>query len=385
MKNSRSFLLVGLSVALTLAASFAPVRGQEEDVEEDDGRFGTIYAELGYWVSQINGLEYFPATETPGPDPTATFLISPDDSTETAARYRVGYEIAKNTGALVLTWYGHEQPFEISRSSPGQFIYGENLAHPALAGFANDGLADAFDASGRTVLRDLRIDFYRTAFQNRRAIGKWFAGLRRVEHKRNQRADYHAVLPPFPPFLPDPGFSFDLDPFSDTAQIESEFDGRGLEAGMDVVFPFWKDKFVVEAGFAFAALRGKVDTFYLSANHFYVDTLTGIAIDPADYDTVFSDQALIDNTQHDVALEGLRTSSESRSADVQEIYLGLRWKAWRGLDVFAGFRSARYSNVGVDLRPVNVTDVVGLNFQNVTQVDRSATYEGFYGGVAYSF
>ena len=80
----------------------------------------------------------------------------------------------------------------------------------------------------------------------------------------------------------------------------------------------------------------------------------------------------------------------------------MSWKALRWLDVFLGFRQSRYSDVGMDLRPkattaspsaVTVTiddDIISvspggqaINLQDLTEIDRSVEYEGFYGGVEF--
>jgi hypothetical protein len=75
---------------------------------------------------------------------------------------------------------------------------------------------------------------------------------------------------------------------------------------------------------------------------------------------------------------GIRSDGVSSTGAVLDVHLGLRWRAWRDLDVIGGFRSTRYENVGVELRPQVLMEVV-------TEADRSVTYEGFYGGVAYTF
>ena len=83
---------------------------------------------------------------------------------------------------------------------------------------------------------------------------------------------------------------------------------------------------------------------------------------------------------------GLKSSSVETSSDVVDVYLGLRWRALKWLEVTGGFRNTRYTDVGVDLRPKISTDNmfddgIVINLEDVTRVNRSATYEGFYGGV----
>jgi hypothetical protein len=69
-----------------------------------------------------------------------------------------------------------------------------------------------------------------------------------------------------------------------------------------------------------------------------------------------------------------------------DLYLGLRGRLWKGLELVLGFRSVYYGNVGVDLRPkVGAISAAGVNVVDVTETDRSAEYQGFYLGAAYTF
>ena len=75
----------------------------------------------------------------------------------------------------------------------------------------------------------------------------------------------------------------------------------------------------------------------------------------------------------------------STTSLILETYLGVRWQVWSELELIGGFRNTRYTDVGVDLRPVVTSLSGGVNLQDVREVDRSVTYEGFYGAVAYRF
>jgi hypothetical protein len=57
---------------------------------------------------------------------------------------------------------------------------------------------------------------------------------------------------------------------------------------------------------------------------------------------------------------------------------------WRGIEWFGGFRNARYSDVGVDIRPAAAPNYSGTTLA-VEEKARSVTYEGFYTGLAYRF
>jgi hypothetical protein len=89
----------------------------------------------------------------------------------------------------------------------------------------------------------------------------------------------------------------------------------------------------------------------------------------------------------------LRSQSVSTTSQVLDTYLGFRWRALGWLEVFGGFRNTRYDNVGVDLQAdvsapnLNALDEVPgdipVTVQQVREVDRSVTYEGFYLGLGF--
>jgi hypothetical protein len=81
---------------------------------------------------------------------------------------------------------------------------------------------------------------------------------------------------------------------------------------------------------------------------------------------------------------GLHADRLSTTAYMMETYAGIRWKIWRGIEWFGGFRSARYTDVAVDIRAGAVSNASGTSLA-VEETDRSVTYEGFYTGVAYRF
>ena len=392
-----------LLVLLVLTVLPLPLTAQEAEGDDDETGFGEIFAEVGMWVAQPAGLEYHAATLADPSDPFNTRVLNPTHGTEAAARYRGGYELARNVGALVFTWYSQEELTSTSLLRPSEFVYGELLVHPLFAGYANDGLADGFRQDTSTLLRNLRIDFYRTAFRGGRVVGKWFAGYRRVSHQRRHEASYFGLTPDFPALVPpltEP--RPDLDPLPDVATVKSAYEGRGVEGGMDFVAPFWRDRISLEGGFAIAVLRGKVDSDYRSTTHLYLLTQSIPDEDPvilsAPYAGVFESDVLVGPslplvlkpaidfiTQENFDI-GLNTLSRSQTTMILETFLGIRGKVTKYLEIFGGIRITHYDAVGIDLRPVNIVlSPVGLNVQDVTEVERSATYEGFYGGVAFRF
>jgi hypothetical protein len=390
-----------LATALIAAPALAQDDAADTDTQEsvtDSGRIGVLYAEVGVWVAQPTGLDYSPATDINPDDPLDVNLLNVRHGTDDRERVRVGWAFNNRIGEFVLTYYSHEDREDFGMSDPGVFRFGEVMSHPLNAGLNDDGRADSFFDDTNTLLRDLRVDYYRPAFSNDRASAKWFVGIRRVYHKREQRVTYDVLVPGLPALIPpltQPRAL--LVPFPDVVEMESEYEGRGVEAGMDFLVPLWKKKILVEAGFAVAALRGETDSRYTSATHFYARVVNGAIeevleppytrleefVIPGDPNSGL----VINDTVQLTTVFALDANDRSTTSSVIEGYLGFRWKAWKGLDVFGGFRDVYYSDAGIDLRPKTTT--VGLNGAiNITDVDetkRNVGYEGFYFGVGYSY
>jgi hypothetical protein len=230
------------------------------------------------------------------------------------------------------------------------------------------------------MIRDLRIDYYRTAFESSRVSARWFVGYRGVQFDRTLDVDYFAFEPLIPPLFPplvDP--PVDLTPDPDSAVVSSRFEGRGLEGGLALRVPLTTDgDLAIEGSFTLAALRGDIDTEYRSTNSYY--ELNGTILEPP-YDE-FSDVALVGQIDQLSTSIGVKTENQSTSASVLSIDLALRWRFFHTLEAFAGFRSARYDDVAVELRPAAP---IGTNRQLLSEESRSATYEGFFVGLTVGF
>jgi len=374
-------LLSRLALLLVLTTVAFPVGAQETEGDEEETGFGEIFAEIGVWGAQPTGLEYHAATEADPGNPFNTMLLNPAHGTESAFRYRGGFEFARNVGAVIFTWYAQEETTAESRFRPGEFVFGELTAHPLFAGYADNGLADGFSQTTDTLLRDFRGDFYRTAFRSGRVEARWFAGYRRIHFQRRHGVEYYGLVPDFPAFVPpltEP--RPDLDPLPDETFTESWYIGRGVEAGMDFVAPLWRDRVSLEAGFAGAALRGKTTTQYRSTTHAYL--LDGFVVGQ---DLYLFDFFVDDIVQADYEI-GLKDKSRPQSGSIIEAYFGFRARLTKNLELFGGFRNAHYEGVGLDLKPKEiVVTPASVNVQDVTETVRSATYEGLYGGVAVRF
>ncbi len=400
---------------LVLSLGAAAPRAQEgsDEAAEEDTR-GQIFVEIASWVAKPNGLGFQPATRVDPASPFGTEVLGFDYRTKNELRYRAGYSFGA-PGSIVATWYGHSTEYLRSEATPGTFGFGEIQAHPLFAGFANDGLADGFTAEADASLRDLRLDFYRPLARSARLHADWFAGLRRVQFNRGMRVSYPALVPELPPLgAPLCGVDGvacpDLRPPDDTALTGSKFTGRGVDAGIDVVLPFWDGKIRFEAGFAVAALLADLDAEYASTTSFYTyelpTTQEVVILDPTDYNDAFGGYTLgpggiIVPNFTDVTTQtyqiGLMRENVSGTSFVIDGYLGVRSAVWRSLEIFLGYRNSYYSDIALELKPVVVTTatsitldqddltVQGINVQNVQESTRSATFEGIFAGIAYRF
>jgi len=380
-------------VALLLASLLIslPVQAQEDDSGDSDEGWGKLIAEYGTWITEPRGLGNNVATVQ---DPTNIFndtVIGFRHGTTNEDYSRVGAELAGNRGRLLLTWYAHDSLGQMALRDPGNFIYGELLALPLFAGLSNDGLADALDAVFVAALRDQKIEYSRVAFSNSRVEGRWNAGLRQVTFRQSSDATYHALVPSFPAFLPPLVTSLpNLNPIADRAFMSSSYEGSGLSGGFEIEAPLYR-KLLIEASFGLSILAGTVDTSYAGTNSLY--TLGGFVLEAPytelddytiDLSGNLSGTAL--SVQQVVVGAGLQSHSVSRNTQILEASIGGRWEAMKFMDVFFGFRTISYGNVAVELRPRNVT-VIGntANVVDASETDRSATYEGFYGGIGFRF
>lgn len=385
MTSHRRWAFGWLAVAM-LGAAFSTwaqdADSKDASENEKDVGLGTIVVQVEGWLSQPSGMQEDVATVANVSDPYETTVMQFRQGQESRFRYRVGYELRNDIGDVVLTYlsYRNEGAFRDLRA--GSFVFGELLTAPFDQGAFGDGLADGVVTSGVVALRDLRLDFYRKAFENKKVSAKWFVGWRRVHHRRAVGASYYALAPNLDPLIPpvveDP--RDDLNPRPDVASLGSNFGGRGPEAGFEVVLPLKGRRFRLDAGLAVAALRGEVDSDYRSETPFY---------------------AIVENDVQQLAAQvGLKTRSIPQSGQVTEVHVGLGFKVWRTLEAGVGFRSIRYDSVGSDIRPTVVTPdlnapidsftpdglgIVRLIPSGIERTTRSVDYEGLYFGLTYRY
>jgi hypothetical protein len=381
---------------------------EPDAAEENADRPGRFLAQIETWIAQPSGLQYVPATFNDPTDPFSTDVAGMKHGTSAESRGVLGYDFKDDIGRFTLAFYSHADRAGFSATDPSLFVLGESLVHPAFAGVFDDGTADGAVAGAITEIRDLRLDFSREAFSTRRVSARWLVGIRRVTHVRDFGASYFALAANLPPLQPPlTGTRPDLDPLADVASSRSEFEGRGPEFGLELILPVMK-RLRVETGFTGAILRGKIESQYSSRTHFYAltsgDVVIGVVGPPfAEFEETDPLGAPLVNAIRQVSLpyHG-RIESTPASAQVLEGYLGLRLAVWRQVEVYGGFRSARYDDVGMDLRPVvSAPEVIGkslafvtgqttpyvsgVRVEGVSQTPRSVTYEGFYLGAGFRF
>jgi hypothetical protein len=410
--NSIISRLVAPILFLAIAAPTSIVLGQEEaPVEETGSRMGNIYFDIGTWVPQPVGLHYTPATLY---DTSTGFGVQSNlelpHSTSDKTLYGLEYRMPSGYGRFVASLYKHEDVSSMSAYRAAEFIYGESLAHNAFPGVYNNQLADAFVSTASTRLRQWGLDYYRPAFRTPRLAADWFVGWRRVEHERALAAEYFALVPDLPPILP-PACNLpcpDLSPWSDTATVTSDFDGRGITAGIDLEFPLWKNELVFEGKASLTVMRGKLSAGYQGNNSYYIlndgsgiegyESNQILCLTPEScqddyeiFDMVFvSDNQVVyvaDRIAQREAKFAVGSNNSSHTSQLVDLYLGFRWRTpLQRLEVFAGFRQAHYNDIAVELRPVvNVVSVddgqVMLGMESLNPTEGSVTYEGFLGGV----
>ena len=429
MKQSESWIR-RLLVALLVVGCATSWSVAQEDSEEDDFDVSRYLVEAGIWASKPNGLGYRPVSQT-SPVDGFTQVRDFDPGTEGDVRYLGELALPDDLGSLRIVWFATRTEEALVDSTPGTFQFGALLANPIFAGFQDNGLADGFESQSATVLRDLRLEFARTAIDTDRVQAKWFAGVRRITHTRTLEANYSALAGDLPPFAGDL-----LQPLDDTVFLESDYTGRGLNLGFEANFPFAK-RFQVETALGVAAMIGQTDTRFNSNSTYYVFNRPSLCpgdtqgiIDPmaptefvllrapfAEFEQVFIDDPagcpttpsdppssqattlravdLINQQDFPVNIEQTNVSQTSM---VIEGSLGVRANVTAGLEAFIGYRLARYTEVGIDLlfdgasstgsvevNPENGELINGFNLQRVREESRSVTYDGVYVGLGYRF
>jgi hypothetical protein len=323
-------------------------------------------------------------------------------------RFDLGFALRGEKGRFSMKYWSHDDQGFYSEYDPGTFGLREHFAPLRFAGVFDDGTSDAVDAYGQTKTRDFRLDYSRLAFSTRHVLGRWSVGLREVDHNRAFGAAYYALVSNIPAVVG----RENLNPLPDRANAASSFSGRGPNFGFDVEIPMGK-RFHFAAGVSTAILRGDLSSGYSSVSRIYAvlppgssDIAQVLGSDLSDYLAEWV-QLPDDPGNPPPQVEqlsipaGVVNYSRSTSAQVLEGALSVRYRVWRGLDIFAGARSTRYDDVGLEVRPtLSEASLVGQSTRTVggipgtsvtvpvvgvVESTRSVSYEGFFLGLGYTY
>jgi len=371
-----------------------------------DDRLGHWNIDVEDWVAQPSGLDYVAVVVENPTNPGLSQQFGMQHGTDGNLRFDIGFALSGDKGRFSVKYWSHDNESFYSDYDPGTFAQFEHFAPLRFAGVLDDGAADAVDAYALTKTRDFRLDYSRLAFTTRHVIGRWSIGLREVDHNRAFETAYYALAAglPFVPGRPE------LDPFPDRANTASNFSGRGPDFAFDVEIPMGK-RFRVSAGVSTAILRGDISSGYTSLSRFY-------AVMEADHIGQILGQDLIPYLQNWVQIPpdadppapqvlqlalpaGVVNYSRSASAQVLEGALSVRYRVWRGLEVYGGARTTRYDDVGLEVRPtLSETSLIGTTPSSligveglgvtvpvvgVVETTHSATYDGFFLGLGYTY
>ena len=417
-----------LAWMIILAGALLPAPmalAQEEALDDTEGRYGSFLLNVESWVAQPTGLGYIPARELDPTNPFDTRDLEIGHGTESELRWEGVYRLPKDRGSFLLGVFKHTDHAGLTLSDES-FVFEQTLTHPLFPGVNNDSLSDKFTSATETQLREWYLEFHRNGYRSPRLGVDWYVGWRRVEHKRKQSAAYFALSPDLPPVLP-PACNDcpDLDPFADSANLRSDFEGRGATVGVDLEFSLWRNKLVLDAGLGITVMRGKTNAAFVGQNAVYLldcgevnstlsptcsengEVIDKVIVLQSPYDAF--DETIDDNNQTTFVSDsitqafapiGVQVKSASSTSEVYDVNIGFRWRALKWLEPFAGFRQTHYSDVGLDLRPTSVhltetpngvefeqgeqfVQVQNLNLEGVAQVNTSVTYEGFFFGLTF--
>ncbi|HEX5044217.1 MAG TPA: hypothetical protein VFV75_15010 [Candidatus Polarisedimenticolaceae bacterium] len=370
-----------------------------------DDRLGHWNVDVEQWIAQPSGLQYITVLVDNPTNPSFVQQFGPTHGTEGNLRFDVGFALRDEKGRFSFKYWSHDDEAFYSLYDPGTFALGEHYAPLRFAGVLDDGLADAVDSDALTRTRDVRFDYSRLAFTTRHVTGRWTVGLREVDHNRSFGAAYYGLITGLPVVVGRP----DLDPLPDRANGQSNFSGRGPNFGFDVDLPLGK-RFRITAGVSTAILRGDISSGYSSVSRIYV-ARAGDPIDQvlgSDLPEFLNEWVQIPTPpprQPDVLQlsvpAGVVNYSRSASAQVLEGALSVRYRAWRTLEVFAGARSTRFDDVGLDVRPTmadtslvgktptSIAGIEGLSVSvpvvGVVETTHSVTYDGFFLGLGFTY
>ena len=391
-RRARALALVPVLAAFAVSAAF----GQDDPAATTAGEpefegLGRIFLELTDWMAQPAGADLTVAIRQDLTTGLQNSLEAIPTGTEARFRYRVGYELRDNLGSFVLTWFATESSGTRKDLTPAVFQFGETNVYPEFPGVFDNGLADGYISAYDLKTRDIRLSYYRDFQRTKRVKARWFAGYRRFSHNRSLDTSYYALAPNLPPFLPPiTNPSSALDPAADRGYTRSELSVRGIEAGLEMDLPIWRDRVWMETGLSLSVMRGRVSTSYESRTYFYgYDDGDGnlVYVDPLD-GTSFDDPLIAPLLRQVSADIVLGSTNQATGSAALEGFLGFRYRAWRTLEVMGGIRSLYVDNASEEVVPTAaVRSEDGRRYSVIAseRTSRGLTLEGYYLGLSFAF
>jgi hypothetical protein len=400
-KNLRwaAFLLVGVlpwGLAARAQEDVVAVEPDAEPVEEEreappaerrpDTRF---LFEIGYLGTTTVGGDHRIGTEYSPETGTFKTLYLPEDMAS-GTMYRAGFKLPEDRGEIVGRYWSSKVDTGTVVSRPGDFVFGITETVPFAHGVADDGLADAIEASASFKTRDGDLSWRFRLVDTERFQFHMATGLRKLMHREDSSISYVALDPGLPSLIEPGGGDLTglLGPVPDRASTLSEFEGNGLQFGIDAVVPLFGDRLQFEASASIAVLRGTTRSSYATNTSFYILD-TGIAQIPITYEEFVElvELGAYGFLSQQTLTLAIENPGRSTTASALDLSIGLRSRIWRGIEVALGAKLTRYEDVVYDLRPEapSLSPVGSLTFGGVEETWRSIGYEAFYASAAYRF
>lgn len=346
--------------------------------------------EFGYLGATTVGGDHRIGTEYSSESSTFRTLYLPEDMAS-GTMFRAGFELPEDRGEIVGRYWSHEVDTGTVRSRPGDFVFGITETIPFAHGVADDGFADAIDASATFKTRDGELT-WRFRLLDRPGFRLHMAtGVRKVIHREDSAIAYFALDPGLPSLIePGGGDRTDLlGPIPDRARTLSEFEGNGFQVGIDAQVPLFGDRLQFEASASIALLRGTTRSSYATNTSLYIFN-TGIEEIPLTFAEFveFVELGAYDSLSQTTLTLAIENPGRSTTASALDLSIGLRSRVWRTVEVALGAKLTRYEDIVYDLRPnaPSSTPVVGLSsFGGIDETWRSIGYEAFYASAAYRF
>lgn len=355
-------------------------------VERPETRF---LLEIGYLGATTVGGDHRIGTEYSPQTGTFRTLYLPEDMAS-GTMYRAGFKLPEDWGEIVGRYWSSRVQTGTVVSRPGDFAFGITETIPFAHGVADDGFADAIDASASFKTRDGDLSWRFRLVDAPRFQLHMATGLRKLIHSEDSSISYFALDPGLPSLIePGGGDLTDLlGPIPDRARTLSEFEGNGLQVGIDALVPLFGDRLQFEAAASIAVLRGTTRSSYATNTSLYVFE-TGVEQIPITFEELvelleLGAYGFVSQTTLTLAIEN---PGRSTTASALDLSVGLRSRVWRGIEVALGAKLTRYEDIVYDLRPEapSISPVGVFTFGEVEETWRSIGYEAFYASAAYRF